>query len=148
MVMKVIAVFLIEKQAWHCEFSKKETDDGLRVVHEQRAPDDDMGEAKDLTKEAPQVGSGPYNLLIDKSIELSAVIHVFWTTEGPLGRTMRDMFGMTKHRIEVKYYQQFPHGLTWSSNRVATSVERVCCKVHTGEAWFLKIYWKCRTSRY
>jgi hypothetical protein len=33
-------------------------------------------------------------------------------------------------------------------DNVKTSVARVCCKVHTGEARFLKISWKCRTLRY
>ena len=43
-----------------------------------------MGQAKDLMKEAPQARSGPDNLLVNEGIELPAVIHVLWTTEGPL----------------------------------------------------------------
>jgi hypothetical protein len=62
-VMKAIAMFLTEKQTWHCEFLEKKTDDGLCVVHKHRASGYDMGEAKDFTKEAPQAGSGTDNLL-------------------------------------------------------------------------------------
>ena len=108
-------MFLTEKQAGHCEFPEKESDDGLRVVHKHRTPNDHMGEAKNLTKEAPQARSGPDGLLLNEGIELSTVIHILWATEGALGCTMWDMFGMAKHPIEVKYYEQFPHGPTWSS---------------------------------
>jgi hypothetical protein len=73
-----------------------------------------MGESKNLTKEVPQVGSGPDDLLVNEGIELSTIIHILWTTEGPLGHTLWDMFGTTKHPIEVKYYEWFPHGPTWS----------------------------------
>jgi Fe-S-cluster containining protein len=62
-VMKVIAMFLTEKQTWHCEFLEKKTDDGLCVVYKHRASGYDMGEAQDFTKEAPQAGSGTDNLL-------------------------------------------------------------------------------------
>ena len=61
-----------------------------------------MGEAKDLTQEAPQAGSGPDGFLVNEGIELSTVIHILWSTEGTLGRTMWNLFGIAKHPIEVK----------------------------------------------
>ena len=83
-----------------------------------------MGQAKDLMKEVPQAGSGLNGLFVNEGIELSAIIHILWIMEGPPGRTLWDMFGMAKHLIEVKYYEQFPHGPTWSSRGVASYFQR------------------------
>ena len=51
----------------------------------------------------------------------------------------------TKHKGRRLWAQR---DLIMGIKKVGTSVARVCCKVHIGEAWFLKISWKCRTSRY
>ncbi len=117
-------MFLTEDHARHCEISEKETDDGLGVVHDHRAPDDNVCQIEDLTKEGTQAGPGSDGLLVNEGVKVSVVVHVLRTTEGPPRRTGWDVFGMAKDPVEVKDYKEFPLGLTGSSKGIASYLRR------------------------
>jgi hypothetical protein len=72
-----------------------------------------MSKVKHLAEKGAQAGTGSNGLSINEGVEFPVVVHLFRALEGSQGDP-RDVFGVTQHPIEVKYYEWFTTGLTSS----------------------------------
>jgi hypothetical protein len=102
LIDELVARLLAGDEAWSREPTEKEVDDGLRVVHDHGAPDDDVKEVEHLSKEVTQAGTGADGLAVNEGVELSVVVHLVGMAEGT-GGDLGDVLGVTQHPIEVKY---------------------------------------------
>jgi hypothetical protein len=100
-VEELVARLLAEDEARSREATEEEVDDGLRVVHDHRAPDDDVKKAEHLSKEVAQAGTGADGLAVNEGVELSVVVHLPGMAEGTEG-DLGDVLGVTQDPIEVK----------------------------------------------
>jgi hypothetical protein len=101
-VEELVARLLAEDEARSREATEEEVDDGLRVLHDHGAPDDDVKEVEHLSKEVTQAGTGVDSLAVNEGVELSVVVHLVGMAEGT-GRDLGDVLGVTQHPVEVKY---------------------------------------------
>jgi hypothetical protein len=101
-VEELVARLLAEDEAWSREATEEEVDDGLRVVHNHGAPDDDVKEVEHLSKEVTQARTGADSLAVNEGVELSVVVHLVGMAEGTDG-DLGDVLGVTQHPVEVKY---------------------------------------------
>lgn len=83
---------------------EEEVHDGLRLVHDDGDPDDDVEEAEHLAKEGPQAKTGADNLAVYEGVKLAVVVHLVGMTVGTNG-DLGNVLGVTQHPIEVKNYE-------------------------------------------
>jgi hypothetical protein len=101
LVNELVARLLAEDEAWSREATEEEVDDGLRVVHDHGAPDDDVKEVEHLSKEITQARTSADDLAVYEGVELSVVVRLVGMAEGT-GGDLGDVLGVTQHPVEVK----------------------------------------------
>ena len=77
-----------------------------------------MSKVEHLAKEVSQARMGVDSLAVYEGVELAVIVPLVGVMEGTHG-DLGDVFGVTKHPVEVKNYEQFVLGLKSTARRIA-----------------------------